>query len=79
MIRVPLSDFFEIYLGAVLLGTFLLWVVGNWWRRRKEQVARRRVVECSICSYTFQDPTRNPLPRCPNCGRLNERQTTNEL
>ena len=79
MIRLHLSTFFELYLGAILLSTFALWLISNWWRRRKEQVACRKVVACSICGYTFQDPTHNPLPRCPRCGRLNERLLDREL
>ena len=73
MIRVPISEFLEIYLGAVLLWTFLIWLMGNWQRRRRDIVARRLVVECSICRHQFRDPSQNPLTRCPVCGRLNER------
>ena len=73
MIRVPISEFLEIYLGAVLLWTFVDWLAANWLKRRREIRARRLVIECSICGHAFRDPAQNPLTRCPSCGRLNER------
>ena len=73
MIRVPISEFLEIYLGGVLLWTFAVWLMSNWMRRRREVAARQLVIECSICGYQFRDPSENPLTRCPACGRLNER------
>lgn len=73
MIRVPISEFLEIYLGAVLLWTFVVWLSANWIKRRREVRAQRLVIECSICGHAFRDASQNPLTRCPSCGRLNER------
>ena len=75
MIRVPISEFLEIYLGAVLLWTFVVWLGANWIKRRREIRSRRLVIECAICGYAFRDPAQNTLTRCPSCGRLNERPT----
>lgn len=81
MIRVPLSHFFEIYLGALLIAVWIIWIGANWRRRRQEIRAQRRIVECNICHHTFlhSNPSRHSLPRCPNCGRLNERQPFSSL
>jgi hypothetical protein len=79
MIRVPLSEFLEIYLGAVLVWTFAVWVFGNWRRRRRDIASRRVVIRCEICGSEFRDPSENPLTRCPACGRLNERTAYSSL
>ncbi len=79
MIRVPLNEFLEIYLGAVLVWTFSVWLLGNWLRRRREIAARRVLIHCAICGYQFRDPSRNALTRCPACGRLNERAAQSTL
>lgn len=79
MIRVPIAEFLEIYLGAVLLWTFAVWLIGNRLKRRRDMAARRLVIECAICGHEFRDPSQNALTRCPQCGRLNERTAYTSL
>ena len=73
MIRVPISEFLEIYLGAVLLWICAVWYLVNWLKGRREHRARMRVLACEICGHEFRDSTASPLSPCPACGRLNER------
>lgn len=79
MIRIPLSDFLEIYLSAFLITIWLAWITANWMRRRRDVRSYRRVVECSICHFTYAATSGEHLPRCPNCGRLNERRPYTSL
>jgi len=51
---------------------FLLWIVAEWNRRRRERRALRYRYVCVICAFEFEDRTATLLPRCPRCGSLNE-------
>ena len=73
VIRVSLSALVTIYLLVFLAGVFLLWIVGEWNRRRRERRALRYRLRCVICAFEFEDRTPALLPRCPHCGSLNER------
>ncbi len=73
MIRVSLAALVTIYLLLFLAAVFLLWIVGEWNRRRREQRALRHRLRCVICAFEFEDRTAMLLPRCPRCGSLNER------
>ena len=73
VIRVSLAAFVTIYLLLFLAAVFLLWIVGEWNRRRREQRALRYRLRCVICAFEFEDRTPTLLPRCPRCGSLNER------
>ena len=73
VIRVSLSALVTIYLLVFLAAVFLLWIVGEWNRRRRERRALRYRLRCVICAFEFEDRTPALLPRCPRCGSLNER------
>ena len=73
MIRVSLAALVTIYLLLFLAAVFLLWIVGEWNRRRREQRALRYRLRCVICALEFEDRTATLLPPCPRCGSLNER------
>ena len=73
MIRVPLTTLITIYVLLFLAAVFLLWIVGEWNRRRRERRALRYRVRCVICAFEFDDRTDALLPQCPRCGSLNER------
>ncbi len=73
MIRVSLTTLIFIYLFLFLSVVFGLWIWGGWKRQRRERLALRHRVRCSLCAFEFEDPTEEPLPRCPRCGSLNER------
>ncbi|XHR27857.1 MAG: hypothetical protein ACFUZC_18235 [Chthoniobacteraceae bacterium] len=73
MIRVSLTLLIFIYLTLFLMAVIALWVWAEWRRTRNERRAVRFRVRCSICSFEFEDPSDDPLPRCPRCGSPNER------
>jgi hypothetical protein len=73
VIRVSLTTLITIYLLLFLAAVFLIWLVGEWNRRRRERRALRYRLRCVICAFEFEDRTDVLLPRCPRCGSLNER------
>jgi len=73
VIRVSLAALVTIYLFLSLATIFVLWIVGEWNRRRRERRALRYRLRCVICAFEFEDRTATLLPRCPRCGSLNER------
>src|SRR5205823_14700734 len=73
MIRVSLAALVTIYLLLFLAIVFLLWIVGEWNRRRRERRALEYRLRCVMCAFEFEDRTDALLPRCPRCGSLNER------
>ena len=73
VIRVSLALLVTIYLLLFLAAVFLLWIVGEWNRRRRERRSLRYRLRCVICAFEFEDRTDALLPRCPRCGSLNER------
>jgi hypothetical protein len=73
VIQVSLTALVTIYLLLFLAAVFLLWILGEWNRRRRERRALRYRLRCVICAFEFEDRTDALLPRCPRCGSLNER------
>jgi sensor domain CHASE-containing protein len=73
VIRVSLAALVTIYLLLFLAAVFLLWIVGEWKRGRRERRALQHRVRCVLCAFEFEDRTDTLLPRCPRCGSLNER------
>src|SRR5881397_569218 len=79
VIRVSLAALVTIYLLLFLAAVFLLWIVGEWNRRRRERRALRHRLRCVICAFEFEDRTDALLPRFPRCGSLNERFTMEQI
>ena len=73
MIHVSLTVLVFIYLFLFLLAVFGVWIWSGLVRQRRERQAVRHRVRCTICAFEFDDPSEEPLPRCPRCGSLNER------
>ena len=73
MFRVSLTLLVFVYLFLFLTVVFGIWIWYEVKRQRRERYALRHRVRCSICAFQFEDATEEPLPRCPRCGRLNER------
>jgi hypothetical protein len=73
MIRVSLTMLVFVYLASFLALIFGNWIVWNIGRLRREREALRHRLRCALCSFEFQDPSDDLLPRCPRCGSLNER------
>lgn len=73
VIRISLSSLLTIYLLVFLAAIFLLGIVGEWNRRRRERRTLRHRLRCVICALEFEERSVDLLPRCPHCGSLNER------
>ncbi len=73
MIHGSLSLMVFVYLGCFLTLVFGNWIVWNIGRLRRERRALRHRLRCALCSFEFEDPSNDALPRCPRCGGLNER------
>jgi hypothetical protein len=73
MIPVTLDWLIFIYLGVMLALVFGTWIVSEYRHQRRERLAFRDVLRCGICALQFEDKTGALLPRCPQCGSLNER------
>lgn len=73
MIRVSLTLLVFVYLALFLAAVFGLWITTEWNRQRRERRALRHRLRCALCAFEFEDPSEEPLPRCPRCGSLNER------
>lgn len=79
MIRVSLTVLIFIYLAVFLTAVFSLWIWVEWSRQRRERHAMRHRIRCGLCAFEFEDPSAEPLPRCPRCGSLNERERFRSL
>lgn len=79
MIETSLSFLLVYYLLIAIGGLMLVWVGHDYLRRRRERRARRFVVLCKMCGYTFEDKTKEEVLRCPCCGRLTERRRVREI
>jgi hypothetical protein len=79
MIHASLTMLVFVYLGLFLAIIFCNWIGWNIGRLRRERQALRHRLRCSLCSFEFEDPTGEPLPRCPRCGSLNERTPFRQL
>ena len=73
MIRVELPVLVFIYLFVFMAAVFSLWIAYEWLRVRRQKETLRYRVQCTICASIFEDRTNTLLPRCPQCGSLNER------
>ncbi|HWB61763.1 MAG TPA: hypothetical protein VG733_19930 [Chthoniobacteraceae bacterium] len=73
MKHVSLAYLVFIYLFIYLNAIFGLWLWNVWRQSRREKLALRHRLRCSICAFEFEDKTDTVLPRCPRCGSLNER------
>ena len=73
MIPVSLSLLVMIYLGIMMGFVLAAWLLNVFRKGRREKAAFRDVIRCTICAFEFQDGSRDMLPKCPRCGRLNER------
>jgi rRNA maturation endonuclease Nob1 len=79
MFQTSLPDLIFYNLCALLGILALIWIVQVWRQRRRERRALEFRIICSICGTTFDDFTREPLVKCPLCGRLNERERVQDL
>ena len=73
MIRGSLTLLLLVYLFLFLGVIFTVWLLGEWRRKRREKLALRYRLRCTLCGFEFEDRSGVLLPRCPRCGTLNER------
>jgi uncharacterized paraquat-inducible protein A len=55
-----------------LSGILLVWVGYEIARRRKVAQTHQHWICCHLCSFHFKADPADSLPRCPQCGGLNE-------
>ena len=68
MIRVGLSSLAVVLVVLMLGPVILLWVYGEWQRRRMENEAAQRVAHCGMCGFEFRRETEDgPVSSCPRC------------
>lgn len=79
MIQTSLSTLLSHYLWALLLLVGIIWLTGEWRRRRRWRHERRHDVICRLCNEIFRDESGAKLVTCPNCAALNERRRPREL
>ncbi len=79
MIPVSLGTLVFLCLGGMLAGIFGAWIVSESRRRRRERLAFRDLLRCTMCGCEFEDHTAEPIARCPRCGTLNERNRASRL
>lgn len=73
MFRVSLTDLIVVYLILILCLLFALWIFGDYRRKRREKRERKFHLVCDICGGNYEDRSKDPIPKCPKCGRRNER------
>lgn len=79
MIQVSLTLLVFVYLGLFLAVVFANWIAWNIRRQRAERHSFRHRLRCGLCALEFEDAGHDPLPRCPRCGSLNERDRFRRL
>lgn len=73
MIQVSIEVLFFAYLATALLIIGACWLRARIVRFRMESRELANRVQCTLCAHVFEDRTATLLPRCPQCGNLNER------
>lgn len=58
-----------------LVALLLVFIIGRalWRTFRSTRQRRRRQIQCALCGTIYENSSPEPLPRCPNCSRPNER------
>lgn len=79
MIPVTLGTLVFFCLGGMLAAIFGAWIVSESRRRRREHLAFRGVLRCTMCGCEFEDAGPDPIARCPRCGTMNERSRLSRL
>jgi len=79
VIHVTLTGLLVAYLLLILGGVSGLWVVSEVNRARRIRRLRKTYVICRNCGNHYRDATSAMLVVCPECGRVNERETIREI
>lgn len=79
MIRVSLTQIIVIYLCLILFAVLVIWVTTDFLRKRREKLARKYKVICSICGAIYEDRSDHRLSKCPECESMNERAKVRDI
>jgi len=79
VLHTQFGSFLAFYVIVALAGVSLLWLGGEWRRRRQSARERRHSVHCRLCHHHFRDASHDALVRCPACDVLNERRLPLEI
>jgi hypothetical protein len=72
LIPLSLGNLVLAYAAALVLGLFLLSLVGWLTRGNRERRRRRRCIQCMFCGTIYEPSGAASLPECPQCARVNE-------
>ncbi len=79
MIDLTMEEFILWMICVPILMVGFYTVAGSLQRRASQRQARRHIVICRVCGYLYHDRSRSRGPRCPECGRSNERGRSRRL
>ena len=79
MIHLSFSLLVVIYLLVMLGVIFSAWICHGVVEKRRAARNLRYRLRCASCSIEFADESATPLPRCPRCGSLNEREKVSRV
>lgn len=79
MIRVTLIQLPILYLCLIFGAVLAMWVATDVRRKRRERLARRHKIICTICGAVYEDVTDHDLSQCPECESMNERHKIHDI
>jgi len=76
MIKVELSIAVGIYLIFSMILLLSLWVWQSFKKEKHISLAsdEKKVVQCSVCFYSYVDNKKDSISKCPQCGSWNKKE-----
>ena len=79
MIRVSLTQIIVVYLCLILFAVLVIWMGTDYLRKRRERLARKHKIICTICGAVYEDKSEHTLSKCPECESMNERAKIRDI
>lgn len=79
MIRVSPAQLILVYLCLILCAVLVVWLGSDLLRKRRERLARKHKILCSICGAVYEDRGEHALSKCPECESMNEREKIRDI
>ncbi len=79
MIELTMEEFILWVIGIPLLGIGFYTLIAGIRHRAAIRAARQLVLSCRACGTLYPDRSREKFPKCPYCGRPNERGRSRRL
>ena len=74
VIPVSLRTLVFVTLSALLGILFLLWLLAERRRSRREKAAFQNVLHCRLCFFDFRSDSPEPEVQCPRCGAITDHE-----